>query len=183
MDAIGKLVGSFEDFLRYLASGVLALLAYSLVAEGARASWVEEHTASAAAVSVVVGLVAYTCHRAILYPFLFERIALWFAEIKPFKAKPEVLARDRARWRARGGDVEPGAAQATARGIGEWGTQVHFLYCAGYGLAAGLIPVTDWRDDAPIRTLVIVAAAFIVIGLIHNIRLKQRDLYVYPDKA
>ncbi len=140
-----------DELLRYCLSGGIGLVVFSLSFRGVleRLGGLTGNThlelASEAAIlgiSILIGSLVYSLHRAIIYPLIFRFWTLllcWrvykfhYSYLFPFVASPLEVTLDLHRWQRRQED------HSFASGQLEWGAQVHFLYCSTWAIIAALI--------------------------------------------
>jgi hypothetical protein len=167
---------SLLQMLRYFFAGTV-LLIFVYVSYQEPRNFVtsqQDHAALVAAlfaVSLTVGSILYTLHRAVPYPLLY-----WiFAKIN--KRDGSMLDMDIKRWRHLS---QPGSLQSR---IGEWAAQVHFLYCLSWAGFAGLSTgqLTGWTETETSRFLLPLSFVFLGAALLHHFRYQRWEKQIFAE--
>lgn len=170
---------NLNELLSYGFAGAVflafLLLAYSepgsVVAGEAHVALV---TAGLIAVGLTTGCVIYSLHRAIPYPVFY-----WiFAKLNGRGDK--TIDMDINRWR----NLQ--RADALQSRMGEWGAQVHFLYCLAWAgfLSICLGELSSWKRTNMFPAAVLTSLLFFVSAAWHHYRYQKWEKRVFDeDKA
>ena len=164
---------SLDELLRHAYSGAIFLTTILFVYPAAKdAAPLSLDTTAVVSIGLgavlLMGTLVYVIHRALLYPLLYS-IGLWFVW---GRGRPSMAEIDLDRFARRNDD------RSIQKYLGEWGSQVHFLYCATWsvllGLAAG--SMAGWELRAPAESYALgFGGFFFVAAAVHHARLLRYD--------
>lgn len=166
---------SLDELLRHTFAGAVLLittiLAYDVTSLVPDRVDPTVFVAVGAGTVLLLGSIIYVLHRALVYPVLYWCVV----RISRRGSSPSLMALDFQRF-ARRSDEE-----SLQKHLGEWASQVHFLYCISWavflGLLVGLVLRQESRPGA--RLFLIGFAVFAaVLGFFHHSRLQayEREL-------
>ncbi len=164
---------SLDELLRHAYSGAIFLATIAVVYPDSNKA-VPLSLDAAAFVTIGLGFVllagtlVYVIHRAFLYPCIYS-LGLWFVW---GRRRPSMMEIDLNRFARRNDD------HSVQRFLGEWGSQVHFLYCTTWsvllGVAAGT--TTGWGARPGGKRCALAFGALVLIAAIaHHLRLLKYD--------
>ena len=174
---------TFQQIFRYALAGGITLLVVLGVyfPPGSESDGQVDVTslgdaALVSAVALVVGGLLYTLHRAIAYPLIY-RVLLLFGPLRLdpaikrawniFWPSDEERDRDIARWKQRN------TQGSAASNLSEWATQIHYLYCSGWGILVGHLVgwLLGWQTHSSLcRLSVWLVLIVFVAGIYHHVR-------------
>jgi hypothetical protein len=167
---------NLNDLLRYgFAGSVFLILAITAYCEP-QIILSKDYTngvvaAALLAIGLTIGCILYALHRAVPYPFFYWLFAKATGRID------STLELDIVRWR---NSSKSGALQPR---MGDWGAQVHFLYCVSWaGLSALLLgQFANWSKSGLWCTVLLLTIAFFLSALWHHYRYQKWEKRVFLE--
>lgn len=185
-DALDRLLGRIETFLRYIAPGFVLVATLGAVGPEPARSYildVDSHGVVVAALGVLVGVLLYTAHLPLLFALVAPRLtAKWDRTALPppltdqsqdqislFLASERWLRRSSAHERVR----------LFQREITRWSSNNHFLYCSGSALVmvAAASPLFDKRIALGRVAVLIIGVLLYVLSFASDRRNAQMELW------
>lgn len=176
------------DLVYAVAPGFVALLALA-VAEaniadpdagrlGVTRLFEREEPWKGVGVGVLLGLVSYAAHLAVLEDLMFRAawtLARWLKWTT--QPKPDIPHLTHERW-GRAASTDPRRATAQA-GLDETYLWVFFLYCSGYLVVGGGIALRAWGGPCgPSLAVVVVGLLFLLAGVVGDAKTIRHEVYL-----
>ena len=169
---------NLNDLLRYGFAGAVFLILMAVGFERPQALLEKDFTnavvvAALSGVALTVGCILYALHRAVPYPALY----LLFSKLNHRLGSSIDL--DVTRWK---NGAKAGSLQLN---MGDWGSQVHFLYCIAWAGFSSLLlgHLADWKRTNLWISIVGLSLAFLVSALWHHFRYQKWEKRVFEEDA
>jgi hypothetical protein len=171
---------SLDELLRYFLAGGLSFATMLLAYEFNQGPELAESSIAITSVAVVLlGSLIYVLHRAIIYPLLYRYLGWPFRRQwprcwawLPYLCDQNDVEIDKERWSRRN------HPQSVRGNLAEWGSQVHYLYCATWAVTIGLVAgeqfATAVRSKAQIAFWWL-AGILLAAAIIHHLRFLYFD--------